>query len=403
MKVLVLNSGSSSLKFQVIDMTNLEGLAEGICERIGAAGSTITYKQLIKKTKEITEVAFPTHKEAIEEVLKKLQTGETAVINSLDELGAIGHRVVHGGEMFDKSVIITDEVLEKLKTVEALAPLHNPANVMGIKICQELMPGKQNVATFDTAFHQTMPAKAFMYGLPYADYEDLKVRKYGFHGTSHYFVSQKANELLNKGDAKVIVCHLGNGSSISAVKGGKCVDTSMGLTPLQGVVMGTRCGDIDPAAVLYIMEKRGLTSKEMDTRMNKESGILGLFEENSSDFRDVRDKALSGDERANLVVDILTYKIRSYVGSYAAALGGVDAICFTGGIGENAELVREKVCQELEYMGIEFDNDKNYKFRELADEDGVVDLSKDNSKVRVFVIPTNEELVIAKDTYALVK
>jgi len=402
MKILVLNSGSSSLKYQVIDMTQNEAIAEGICERIGIEGSSITYKVPNKKLKEVIKNNLPSHKEAIEKVLELIQNEEIGIIKSLDDIGAIGHRVVHGGEAFDKSVLVTDSVIEELKSISSLAPLHNPANIMGIEICQALMPNKKNVAVFDTAFHQTMPRKAFMYALPYADYEELRVRKYGFHGTSHKYVSNIATKLVEKEDAKVIVCHLGNGSSISAVKNKKCMDTSMGLTPLEGLMMGTRCGDIDPAAVVYVARKRGLNLDDIDRRMNKESGILGIFEK-TSDFRDVKTAYDNGDDRAVLTIEMLTYRIKSYLSAYAGVLGGLDAICFTGGIGENSEIVRELVCEGLEFMGVNFSKDKNNNFRNLSDENGITVLSEDDSKVKVYVIPTNEELVIAQDTYKLTK
>ena len=395
MKVLVLNSGSSSLKYQVIDMTTQDSVAEGICERIGLDGSVMTYKANGSKEKMLQ--AMPTHKEAIDLVLNTLQDSKIGVIKSTDELDAIGHRVVHGGEKFDKSVIVTNEVLEEIKDLAALAPLHNPANALGIEVCKELMPSTPNVAVFDTAFHQTMPQEAFMYPLPYADYTEFKVRKYGFHGTSHYFVSKEAASVLGNEDAKIIVCHLGNGASISAVKAGKCIDTSMGLTPLQGLMMGTRCGDIDPASVLYVMQKRELSTKEMDTRMNKESGLLGIFGK-SSDFRDILEGMEAGDDRAELAFNMFTYRVKSYIGSYAAALGGVDAICFTGGIGENALPVREKICEGLEYLGVDFDKEENSQRK-----GGTQELTKAGSKVKVFKIQTNEELVIAQDTYKLVK
>jgi acetate kinase len=395
MNVLVLNSGSSSLKYQVIDMTTQDSIAEGICERIGLDGSVMTYKANGKKEKILH--AMPTHKEGIDLVLKTLQDSEIGIIKSVDEIDAIGHRVVHGGENFDKSVLITDKVLDEIKDLSALAPLHNPANALGIEVCQQLMPGKPNVAVFDTAFHQTMPSEAYMYPLPYADYTEFKVRKYGFHGTSHYFVSKECAKVLGKEDAKIIVCHLGNGASISAVKGGKCIDTSMGLTPLQGLMMGTRCGDIDPASVLYVMQKRELSAKEMDTRMNKESGLLGIYGK-SSDFRDILEAVKEGSERAKLAFEMFAYRVKSYIGAYAAALGGVDAICFTGGIGENALPVREKICADLAYLGVDFDKEENSQRK-----DGTQELTKEGSKVKVFKIQTNEELVIAKDTYELVR
>jgi acetate kinase len=368
MKVLVLNSGSSSLKYQVVDMIKEEAIAEGICERIGLEGSQMKYKANGKKEEILHEM--PTHKEAIDLVLKTLQ-GENGVIKSVDEIDAIGHRVVHGGEKFDKSVVVTKEILKEIQDLSSLAPLHNPANALGIEVCMELMPDKKNVAVFDTAFHQTMTKEAFMYALPYEDYEELKVRKYGFHGTSHYFVSQEATRILNNPEAKVIVCHLGNGASISAVKGGKCIETSMGLTPLQGLMMGTRCGDIDPAAVLYVMEKRGLTAKEMDTRMNKKSGILGVFGP-SSDFRDLSKAIEEGNERAKTAYEMFVHRIKSYIGSYAAALNGVDAICFTAGIGENATNVREDVCKGLTYLGIDFNSEEN-----ATRKDGIQELTNE--------------------------
>ena len=397
MKILVLNSGSSSLKYQFIDATTEEVIAEGICERIGMDGSVMTYKVPDKSIKKVIENPMPSHKEAIALVLNTLQDSEIGVITSADDVDAIGHRVVHGGELFDKSVLVDERVIKELKSISALAPLHNPANIMGIEICQELLAGKPNVATFDTAFHQTMPEEAFMYALPYADYEELRVRKYGFHGTSHKFVSEQVREILNKNDAKVVVCHLGNGASVSAVHGDKCLDTSMGLTPLQGLMMGTRCGDIDPAAVLHIMKERGLSINEMDTRLNKQSGLLGIYGK-SSDSRDIEDGVASGEKRAILAEDMFAYKVKSYIGAYAAILGGVDAIAFTAGIGENAAGIREKVASNLEFLGVDFDKEVN-----SVRKSGIVELTKANSKVKVFKVPTNEELVIARDTYALVK
>ncbi len=402
MNILVLNSGSSSLKYQLINMENSEALVEGICERIGINGSSVTYKVPVRGIKEKMSLDFPSHKEAISRVLELLQDEKIGVIKSLEEIEGIGHRVVHGADLFNKSVLVTNEVIEKLKEVSSLAPLHNPANLLGIEICQNLMSTKKNVAVFDTAFHQTMPEEAFMYALPYDDYEELRVRKYGFHGTSHKYVSNIAKNILNREDSKIIVCHLGNGSSVSAVKGGKCIDTSMGLTPLEGLMMGTRCGDIDPAAVIYVAKERGLSFEEMDKRMNKESGILGIFG-NTSDFRDVKEAYDSGNERAKLTIDMLTYKIKSYVSQYAGILGGVDALCFTGGIGENSELVREKVCEGLSFMGIELSLENNNNFRDLANDEGIADITGANSKAKVLVIPTNEELVIAQDTYKLIK
>lgn len=397
MKVLVINSGSSSLKFELIDTANNKSLAKGICERIGIANPIFTYKNLVDgyKVEERPE-PLENHKIAIDLVLHEL-TGEHGVLKSIDEVEAIGHRVVHGGEYFNDSVLVDDDVIAKLEEISELAPLHNPANVMGIKVMRELLPGKPNVTVFDTAFHQSMEKAVYTYPLPLEDYKELKVRKYGFHGTSHKYVSGVVAKLLGKEDSKIIVCHLGNGASISAVKNGKVVDTSMGLTPLAGIMMGTRCGDIDPAAVLYIMDKRGLTPKEIDTRMNKKSGFLGVFGK-SSDFRDIQNGIKEGDERAKLAYDMFCYRIRSYIGSYIVAMGGVDAIAFTGGIGENAGLAREGICKGLEFLGIELDYEKN-----MERIPGDVEYSKPDSKVKVFKIETAEELMIAMDTYRLSK
>jgi acetate kinase len=397
MKVLVINSGSSSLKFELIDMTKEETLAKGICERIGINDSKLVYKNIVKDTKDEITKDMPNHKVAIDLVLKALQDSENGNITDVNEIDAIGHRVVHGGEFFKSSAVITDEALKKIEEVAELAPLHNPANIMGIKVMQELLPGKPNVAVFDTAFHQTMPAEAYMYALPYEDYTELKVRKYGFHGTSHKYVSEKTAELIDNKNSKIIVCHLGNGASISAVKNGESIDTSMGLTPLQGLMMGTRCGDIDPAAVLYIMEKRGMDTKQMDTRMNKQSGVLGVFGQ-SSDFRDLENANALGDERAYLAHHMFTYRVKSYIGAYTAALNGVDAIAFTGGVGENDSAVRRDICNGLKYLGVELNEEINNK--RIS---GDVELSTAASKVRIFKIETAEELMIARDTYKLAK
>lgn len=398
MKVLVINCGSSSLKYQLVNPESGEVFAKGLCERIGIDGSKMEYEVVAKDFEKKLEVPMPTHKEALELVISHLTDKEIGVIASVNEVDAIGHRVVHGGEEFAKSVLLNEEVLKAIEANNDLAPLHNPANLMGIRTCMELMPGKKNVGVFDTAFHQTMPAEAFMYALPYEDYKELKVRKYGFHGTSHLFVSETMREIMgNPAHSKIIVCHLGNGASISAVKDGKSIDTSMGLTPLQGLMMGTRCGDIDPAAVLFVKNKRNLTDEEMDTRMNKKSGILGLFGK-SSDCRDLEMAATAGDERAVLAEKVFIYKIKSYIGAYAAAMGGVDAICFTGGIGENSANVREKTLEGLEFLGVELDKEINSVRKK-----GNVKLSTENSKVLVYKIPTNEELVIARDTYKLAK
>ena len=398
MKVLVINSGSSSLKFEFIDMESKQTLAKGICERVGIQAPIFTYKNLVKDIKiDEKESQMDNHKMAIDLVLHTLTDSEYGVVASVDEIEAVGHRVVHGGEDFPDSVIVDGDVVAKLEELSALAPLHNPANIMGIKVMQELLPGKKNIAVFDTAFHQTMEPKAYMYALPYADYEDFKVRKYGFHGTSHKYVSGVAADVIGGEETKIIVCHLGNGASMSAVKNGKVVDTSMGLTPLQGLMMGTRCGDLDPAAVLYVMEKRGLDAAGMDKRMNKESGLLGITGY-SSDFRDIMKASKEGDKRAKLAFEMFAYRVKSYIGAYSAAMGGVDAIAFTGGIGENAALVREEICKGLEFLGVDFDFEKNE-----VRASGTVELTKPNSKVKVLKIETAEELMIANDTYRLGK
>ena len=397
MKVLVINCGSSSLKYQLMNPETKEVFAKGLCDRIGIEGSKMEYEVPATDFEVEIKKPMPTHKEALELVMEAITDKENGVIKTLDEVEAIGHRVVHGGETFAKSVLITDEVMAGIKENNELAPLHNPANLMGIETCMELMPGKPNVAVFDTAFHQTMPAEAFMYALPYEDYTELKVRKYGFHGTSHLFVSETMREIMgNPEHSKIIVCHLGNGASISAVLDGKSIDTSMGLTPLQGLMMGTRCGDIDPAAVLFVKGKRNLTDAEMDTRMNKQSGILGIFGK-SSDCRDMENGVAEKDERAILANDMFVYKIKSYIGAYAAAMGGVDAICFAGGIGENASGIREEVMEGLEFLGAKLDKEVNSVRKK-----GNVKLSADDSKVLIYKIPTNEELVIAQDTYRIV-
>ena len=397
MKVLVINCGSSSLKYQLLNPETKELFAIGLCERIGIEGSKMEYEVPAKDFELTVTEPMPTHKEALALVIKAITDKDHGVVASVDEIDAIGHRVVHGGEDFVKSVLITEEVIKGVEANNELAPLHNPANLIGIRTCQELMPGKPNVGVFDTAFHQTMPVEAFMYALPYEDYTELKVRKYGFHGTSHKFVSQECIKALgNPEHSKIIVCHLGNGASISAVKDGKCIDTSMGLTPLQGVMMGTRCGDIDPAAVLFIKGKRGLSDKEMDNRLNKQSGILGIFGK-SSDCRDMENGVAEGNERAIIAEKMFTYKVRAYIGNYAAQLGGVDAICFTGGIGENAARVRELIVEGLEFMGVKLDKEVN-----AVRKKGIVDLSAADSKAKIFKIPTNEELAIARDTYEIV-
>lgn len=398
MKILVINSGSSSLKFELIDMINEKTISKGICERIGISDPIFTFKNLEKNTKiDARPEPMSDHKIAIDIVLKTLQDSEIGVISSVDDIDAIGHRVVHGGEYYSDSTLVDDEAVTRIEELCALAPLHNPANIMGIKVMRELLPNKKNVAVFDTAFHQTMEPKSFMYAFPYEDYTELKVRKYGFHGTSHKYVSEVARKMLGKEESKVIVCHLGNGASLSAVKDGKVVDTSMGLTPLAGVMMGTRTGDVDPASAFYVMEKRGLTLKEIDTRMNKQSGILGIFGE-SSDFRDLEKAMDEGNERAKLAYEMFIHKIVSYIGAYTAVMNGVDAIAFTGGIGENATRVRKLVCKNFEYLGLDFDEEKN-----ASRPKGNVELTKSDSKVKVYKIETAEELVIARDTYRLAK
>ena len=397
MKVLVINCGSSSLKYQLMNPETREVFAKGLCERIGIDGSRMEYEVPAKDYEVKIEKPMPTHKEALELVINAITDKEHGVIASVDEVEAIGHRMVHGGETFASSVLLTEEAMAAVEANNELAPLHNPANLMGVRTCMALMPGKPNVGVFDTAFHQTMPAKAFMYALPYEDYSELKVRKYGFHGTSHLYVSETMREIMgNPEHSKIIVCHLGNGASVSAVLDGKSIDTSMGLTPLQGLMMGTRCGDIDPAAVLFIKNKRGLSDKEMDNRLNKQSGILGIFGK-SSDCRDMENGVAEGDERAKLAEDMFIYRIKSYVGAYAAAMGGVDAICFAGGIGENAAGIRERVIEGLEFIGAKIDKVVN-----SVRQKGNVKLSAEDSKVLIYKIPTNEELVIARDTYRIV-
>ena len=396
MNVLVINCGSSSLKYQLIDSETEAVLAKGLCERIGIDGRLVYQKAGCDK--EITEAAMPTHKEAIQMVLDALTNDKTGAIGSLKEVNAIGHRVVHGGEKFASSAVITDEMIKAVEECNDLAPLHNPANLIGIRVCSELMPNVPQVGVFDTAFHQTMPAKAYLYGLPIEYYKNYKVRRYGFHGTSHSFVSKRAVEFLglDKDNSKVIVCHLGNGSSISAVQNGKCVDTTMGLTPLEGVVMGTRSGSIDPAIVEYIAKKENLDLAGVMNVLNKKSGLQGMSGV-SSDMRDLRAAAAEGNEDAKNAIEVLCYGIAKYVGGYVAAMNGVDAIVFTAGIGENVGMIREKVCSYLGFLGVTIDAKAN----EAMGEEVVI--SGADSKVKVAVIPTNEELAICRDTVALVK
>ena len=396
MNVLVINCGSSSLKYQLIDSDTEAVLAKGLCERIGIDGRLVY--QTAGNDKEITEASMPTHKEAIQMVLEALTNEKTGAIKSLAEVNAIGHRIVHGGEKFASSAIITDEMIKAVEECNDLAPLHNPANLIGIRVCSELMPNVPQVGVFDTAFHQTMPAKAYLYGLPIEYYKNYKVRRYGFHGTSHSFVSKRAVEFLglDKDNSKVIVCHLGNGSSISAVQNGKCVDTTMGLTPLEGVVMGTRSGSIDPAIVEYIAKKENLDLAGVMNVLNKKSGLQGMSGV-SSDMRDLRAAAAEGNEDAKNAIEVLCYGIAKYVGGYVAAMNGVDAIVFTAGIGENVGMIREKVCSYLGFLGVTIDAKAN----EAMGEEVVI--SGADSKVKVAVIPTNEELAICRDTVALVK
>ena len=396
MNVLVINCGSSSLKYQLINSDSEEVLAKGLCERIGIDGRLVYQKEGLDK--EITEAPMPTHKEAIQMVLDALVNPKTGAVKSLAEIDAVGHRVVHGGEKFSDSVVITEEVIAQVEECNDLAPLHNPANIIGIRACQALMPNVPMVGVFDTAFHQTMPEKAYLYGLPYEYYEKYKVRRYGFHGTSHSFVSKEAASYLGMdlNNSKIIVAHLGNGASVSAVLNGKCVDTSMGLTPLEGLVMGTRSGDVDPAVIEFIANKENLDIAGVMKILNKESGVYGLSGI-SSDFRDLGSAAEKGDEGAKRAIDVFCYHVVHYVGSYIAAMNGVDAICFTAGLGENDAAVREQICSYFGYMGIEIDKEAN----NVHGEEKLI--STKDSKVDVLVIPTNEELAIARETLALVK
>lgn len=394
MKILVINCGSSSLKYQLIDASNEVTAASGICERIGLDG-LFSYKAE-GKDKIKFEASMPDHKAAIKIVLDQLQDKEHGVIESLKEIGAVGHRVVHGGERFSKSILITDELLKEVEACNELAPLHNPANLIGINACKELIPGVPMVAVFDTAFHQTLEPKAYLYGIPYEYYTKYGIRRYGFHGTSHRYVSQRAANILGKDikDLKIIVCHLGNGASVCAVNGGKSVDTSMGFTPLEGLIMGTRSGDIDPAIIEFIAEKEKLNIKEVMNILNKESGVKGLSQV-SSDFRDLDDARDAGNNQAALTLDIFRYHVAKYIGAYAAAMNGVDIIVFTAGLGENDPLTRSDVCKYLTYLGVEFDDEVNdFRGKERT-------ISKPESKVTVMAIPTNEELMIARDTVEL--
>lgn len=395
MKVLVINAGSSSLKYQLIDMDTRSVLAKGLCERIGIDGSNLQHTCVMKGLdKKKIEKPMKDHGDAIQMVIDALVDPEIGVIKSMDEIGAVGHRVVHGAEEFTESTIITEAVMKTLDKCTPLAPLHNPPNIIGINACTKIMPNTPQVAVFDTAFHQTMPAHAFMYALPYECYENDRIRKYGFHGTSHKYVSQEAIKLLGKDakDLKIVTCHLGNGSSISAVDGGKCIDTSMGFTPLDGVPMGTRTGSMDPAVMTFLMNK-GMSAKEIDNLVNKQSGVAGVSGV-SSDFRDLSAAAEGGNERAKLALDMFAYQVKKFIGAYAAAMGGIDAVVFTAGVGENDAATRKAIVSGLEFLGIKIDDAKN-------ETRGTVDITADGAKVKTLVIPTDEEMMIAIDTERL--
>ncbi|MBQ3335655.1 MAG: acetate kinase [Eubacteriaceae bacterium] len=395
MKVLVINAGSSSLKYQMLDMETETLMAKGLAERIGIEGSVVTHQPAGGKKVTFTR-PMDTHKEALDIIMKALVDPNHGVIKSLDEIDAVGHRTVHGAETFASSVVINEEVIEKMEECSVLAPLHNPANLIGIRACQELLPGVPMVGVFDTAFHQSMKPEAYIYALPYELYEKYRIRKYGFHGTSHRFVSLQAAKLMGKKpeDVKLISCHLGNGASIAAINGGKVVDTSMGLTPLAGLVMGTRCGDIDPEIMIFLRQN-GYTTEELDRMMNKESGVLGISGV-SSDFRDLEASAAEGNKRAQLALDVFNYHVVTTIGAYVAALNGVDGIIFTAGVGENSATTRQAICEKISYLGITIDPDKN------AQRGEEMIISTPDSKTTVMVIPTNEELMIARDTVELV-
>lgn len=397
MKVLVLNCGSSSLKYQLINMENEEVLAIGLAERIGIEDGVVKHTAAGKEKVTIKE-NMADHKDAIRIVLEALVDANHGAIQSMDEISAVGHRVVHGGEKFSGSVVITEEVKKALEECSELAPLHNPPNLMGIYACEEILPGVPMVGVFDTAFHQTMPKSSYLYALPYELYEQYKIRRYGFHGTSHKYVAHKAAEMLGKplSELKIVTCHLGNGASVAAVDQGKSIDTSMGFTPLEGLVMGTRCGDMDPAITTFLLEKENLDANGLNTLMNKKSGVLGISGV-SSDFRDIEDAAANGNERAQLALDVYYKRVTKYIGAYAAEMGGLDAVVFTAGLGENSKECREEVCRSLGFLGIKIDDEKNNvrgKQREVT---------TDDSTTKVLLIPTNEELMIARDTVELVK
>ena len=398
MKILVINAGSSSLKYQLIDMETEKAIAKGGCERIGLDASFCKHKANGKET--VISAAMPTHKEAIQVVLNALVNKEYGAIDSMKEIDAVGHRIVHSGEVFNDSVLLTEDVMKTIESLSELAPLHQPANIIGVRACQAIMPGVPMVGVFDTAFHHTMHEKAYIYGIPYEAYTDYKIRRYGFHGTSHRFVSAEAAKYLgreNDPDFKVITMHLGNGSSISAIKGGKSVDTSMSFTPLGGVPMGTRSGDLDPAIVEFLANKYGMTLSETMNYLNKKSGVMGLSGV-SSDFRDLTAAANDGNHRAALALEVFEYSCKKYLGAYAAALGGADCVVFTAGIGEHDHLIREHICKDMEYMGVKIDEEKNSRIG-----DGICDITAEGASVKVLVIPTNEELVIARDTERLAK
>jgi acetate kinase len=394
MKILVVNSGSSSIKYRLFDMADESLLANGLVERIGIKGSLINHYPAGKDSF-IKEIEIPDHRKGIELVMDVLLDNECGVIKNISEITAVGHRVVHGGEKYSGSVLLNGDVMDTLNEFIELAPLHNPPNILGIKVCQELLPGIPQVGVFDTAFHQSIPEQAFLYGLPYSFYEKYRIRRYGFHGTSHKYVAQKAAEILGKGlkDLKVITCHLGNGSSVTAVKEGKSVDTSLGFGTISGVIMGTRCGDIDPAIVPYLMEKEKLNFKEINDVLYKKSGFMGLSEGISSDMRDLEAQVSNGNKRAKRTLDVLYYGLKKYIGAYTAAMNGLDVLVFTAGIGENSSLLREKVCKDLSFFGIEIDDKKN---DEAKGKRAII--STEGSKVKVLVIPTDEELMIAHDT-----
>lgn len=393
MKVLVINCGSSSLKYQLFDMTDESVLCKGLVERIGIEGSKLTHK--VNGEKLVVEEPMKDHTEAINHVFDALLDEKYGVIKSLDEVSAIGHRVLHGGDKLTESCIIDDKVKDKIREFIKFGPLHNPANLMGIEACEKLAPGKKNIAVFDTAFHQTMPAKTYMYAIPYEYYEDYRLRKFGFHGTSHRYITLRTQQLLGKDDINIITVHLGNGSSIAAVKNGKCYDTSMGLTPLEGLLMGTRSGDLDPTVMTFLMNEKGYSADEMNQILNKKSGVLGVSGI-SSDFRDLEEEAEKGNDRAQLALDMFIERVKRYIGGYMAELGQVDAICFAGGIGENSSSMRKDILDTFEELGVKLDLEKNNTREEAL-------ISADDSKVKVYVVPTNEELMIARDTLDLAK